>query len=127
MRGKNAHQDNPKPGPEHRCDSGAAHDPGAADALDCPRPQPQARPGVIRETPEEIAAFSSVIADGDLDTVPKAIAVVRKRYPNAQSAEVANDLITAYCPAVQKLPNLTEAEKTARMKAFADRVLKFLY
>ena len=102
--------------------------PSVADALDCPTPQPQAQPGVIQETAEDIAAFSFVFANGGLETqVPKAIAVVRKRYPNAQSAEVANYLITAYCPAVQKLPNLTEAEKTARMKAFADRVLRFLY
>jgi hypothetical protein len=101
--------------------------PAAADALDCPNPQRWAQPGVIQETAEDIAAFSSIFADGALDAVPKAIAVVRKRYPNAQSAEIANYLITAYCPAVQKLPHLNEAEKTARMKAFADRVLRFLY
>ena len=100
----------------------------AAGALDCPTPQAQAQPGVIQETPDQIAAFSSVFAGGDIDAqVPKAIDALRKRYPNAQSAELVNYLITAYCPTVQKLSSLTDAEKTARVKAFADRVLKTLY
>ena len=100
----------------------------AADALDCPTPQAEAQPGVIRETPDEIAAFSSVFAEGDMDAeVPKAIDALRKRYPNAEPAELDNYLITAYCPTVQNLPSLTDAEKTAKVKAFADRVLKLLY
>ena len=99
-----------------------------ASALDCPTPQAQARPGVIQQTPDQIAAFSSVFAAGDVDAqVPKAIDALRKRYPNAQSAELVNYLITAYCPTVQNAKNLTDAQKTARVKAFADRVLKVLY
>ncbi len=100
----------------------------AAVALDCPAPQAQAQAGVIQETPDQIAAFSAVFAAGDIDTeVPKAIDALRKRYPSAQSDELVNYLITAYCPTVQKLSSLTDAQKTARVKAFADRVLKLLY
>ena len=100
----------------------------AAAALDCPLPQAQAQQGVIQETPDQIAAFSSVFAEGDIDAqVPKAIADLRKRYPSAKSDELVNYLITAYCPTVRSTKSLTDAEKMARVKAFADRVLKSLY
>jgi hypothetical protein len=100
----------------------------ATAALDCPTPQALAQPGVIQQTADQIEAFSSVFGGGEIDAqVRRAIDALRKRYPNAQAAELTNYLITAYCPTVKKLSGLTDAEKTARVRAFADRVLKLLY
>ena len=55
------------------------------------------------------------------------VAELRKRHPDAQSGALVNYLITAYCPSVHDNANLNEAEKTAKLKAFADQVLGYLY
>ena len=49
------------------------------------------------------------------------------RYPSASLAELANYLITAYCPGVAKTAVLSDAEKTARVQAFSQAVLAVLY
>lgn len=100
----------------------------SAQALDCPQPQPQSLTGVIKETPSQIAELAPILGGGDavLD-VPKVIAALKTRYPNAGPAEIANYLITAYCPGVAKAAGLSEAEKSARVRAFSKAVLNVLY
>ena len=100
----------------------------AAQALDCPLAQPQGQPGAIKETPGEISALEPLLAGADLSgQVPAIVDGLRKRYPAANPEEVANYLITAYCPSVAKAPDLSEAEKTARVIAFSKAVLATLY
>jgi hypothetical protein len=96
--------------------------------LDCPTSQPQSQRGVIRETPEEIAELAPLLTGGDLASrIPRVVETLRKRYPDAQSAGLANYRITASCPTVAKTSNPSEGEKTAKVKAFAQQVLQFLY
>jgi hypothetical protein len=38
---------------------------GPARAIECPTPQPLARPGVLRETPAQIATVGKQLASGD--------------------------------------------------------------
>lgn len=96
-------------------------------ALECPDPQ-QGRPGVIKETPSQIAELAPVVAGADVTAeIPAIVDGLRKRYPAAGSAELVNYLITAYCPAVDKSASLSEPEKTARVQAFAKAVLGVLY
>ena len=59
--------------------------------------------------------------------IPAIVDGLRKRYPAAGSAELSNYLITAYCPGVDKAAGLSDAQKTARVKAFSKAVLSVLY
>jgi len=100
----------------------------SAGALECPKPQPVNERGVIKETPAEIAELAPVLTGADVSgQVPAIVDGLRKRYPNAHSAELANYLITAYCPSVAKAAGLSEAEQTARVQAFSKAVLAALY
>ncbi len=98
----------------------------SAEAFECPQPVNQ--PGVIKQTPGEIAELASTLSGGDVTAqVPKIVDAMRKHYPSARSAELANYLITAYCPGVAKGAGLSDAEKTARVQAFSKAVLGVLY
>ena len=100
----------------------------SAHALECPQPQPRSQPGLIKETPAQIADLAPVLAGGDVGAeVPQIVDALRKRYPAAGSAEIANYLITAYCPGVDKTAGLSDAQKTARVEAFSRAVLGVLY
>lgn len=103
---------------------------GAASAggFECSLPQPQSEPGVIKETPAQIADLAPVLSGADVTTqIPAIVDGLRKRYPNANSGEIANYLITAYCPGVASTPGLDDAQKTARVQAFSRAVLAVLY
>ena len=100
----------------------------SAQALECPTPQPLSQPGVIKETPAEIAELAPVLTGGDVSAeIPKIASALQKRYPKAQSAELVNYLITAYCPALQKTAGLSDAQKSARMDAFSKAALAYFY
>lgn len=100
----------------------------SAGAFNCPEPQPLSQPGVIKETPQQISELAPVLAGRDVATdVPAIVGSLQKRYPSAQAAEIANFLITAYCPGVAATAGLDDAGKTARVQAFSRAVLKVLY
>src|SRR5271165_2681474 len=99
-----------------------------ASALECPAPQPVAKPGVLQETPAQVKATGKVLSSGDVGQQTQAIiADLRKRYPQAENAELANYLITAYCPVVAGLPQLGEAAKKARMDQFVSQLMQKIY
>ena len=101
---------------------------GSARALECPVPQPASQRGVIKETAAQIAELAPMLAGGDVSLeVPKIVAALQKRYPAASSAEIANYLITAYCPGVANVAGLGDAQKTARVQDFSKAVLAVLY
>ncbi len=100
----------------------------SAQALECPEPQRAGEPGVITETPGQIADLAPVLAGGDVSAeIAKIVAALQKRYPTAGPVEVANYLIAAYCPGVAKAAGVSDAEKTARVRAFSKAVLAVLY
>ncbi len=101
----------------------------SARALDCPQAQPAAtQPGVITETPAQISELAPMLAGSDVSAqIPNIVAALQKRYPTAGSAEIANYLITAYCPGVAKAADLDDGQKTARVQAFSKAVLAALY
>lgn len=100
----------------------------SARALDCPQAQPAATHGVITETPAQISELAPMLAGSDVSAqIPNIVAALQKRYPTAGSAEIANYLITAYCPGVAKVADLDDGQKTARVQAFSKAVLAALY
>jgi hypothetical protein len=83
---------------------------------------------VITETPAQIAELAPLFAGSNVGAqVPTIVAALQKRYPAAGSGEIANYLITAYCPGVAHAAGLDEAQKTARVQAFSKAVLGVLY
>ena len=101
---------------------------GPALAIECPTPQPLARPGVLRETPAQIATVGKQLASGDTyNRIAAITADLRARYPNVERGELVNYLVTAYCPVVAALPNLNDSQKRATVETFASEVMQQVY
>jgi hypothetical protein len=97
-------------------------------ALDCPIAQPTVGPGVIQETPAEIDNLAVVLASGDLGPqVPLIVSALRTRHPGVPGGEIANYLVTAYCPVVNRMSGLSESEKHSKLGAFASQVVRAAY
>ena len=97
-------------------------------ALDCPKPQPMAKPGILKETPAQMAAVGTQLASGDtFNAIASATADLRIRYPGIESAELVNYLVTAYCPAVAAESKLSEAQKKSAVDGFAAQVMRQVY
>ena len=99
-----------------------------ASALECPAAQPVAKPGVLQETPAQIEVTGKMLSSGNVGQQTQAlIADLRKRYPQAGSAELANYIVTAYCPVVDRLTGLSEPEKKARLDEFVRQLMQEIY
>jgi hypothetical protein len=96
--------------------------------LECPVPQKLSRPGVLKETPTQIAVVGAFLASGESDkTVPLVEADLRARYPGVEDAELVNYLVTAFCPVVNKMTGMSDAEKQARMNRFGQDLMRMTY
>lgn len=94
--------------------------PVTAQTLNCPMPYAGHGPGVLKETPVQIAETGSFLAIGNSgNRAPEVVADLRKRYAGVGDAEIENYLVTAYCPAAAKLNGLSLAERQARVDQFA--------
>jgi hypothetical protein len=96
-----------------------------AHALECPTSQPLTRPGVLKETPAQIAALRKQLTAGDVsDRVPAIVADLKARYPVIENAEIINYLVTAYCPIVAGMPGMNESQKSAKVQSFAAQLMQ---
>ena len=92
---------------------------GPSLALECPRPQPLARPGVLKETPAEVSKLSAVLAAGhDEAKIQDIVSGLRLEHPGVEPAEIMNFLITAYCPVAAQAKGLTEAGRQTMVDQF---------
>jgi len=102
--------------------------PATAQSLECPIPQEVHGPGVLKESPVQIAETGSLLAGGDgVNRAREVVADLRKRYPRASDAEIENYLITAYCPVAARLSGLSVAEQRARVNQFAHQARVIVY
>jgi hypothetical protein len=99
----------------------------AATALECPISHPVAGQDALKETPAMIAALSDRLAQGGAAAAPDIVSGLRARHPSATNGEIVNYLITAYCPAINRRQDLTEAQKHTDMMDFDQAVLKLIY
>ena len=58
--------------------------------------------------------------------VPEIVTQLRRRYPTAQDAEIADYLVTLYCPVVNRDAALSDAEKANRLSAFSSQIVQTL-
>lgn len=106
----------------------AAAPPAAAQGLACPLPHAASGPGVLRESPTQLAETGSYLASSaDPNRVPETIADLRKRYPGVSDAELENYLVAAYCPQVARLNGLGPAEQRSRVQRFSRQVETVLH
>lgn len=97
--------------------------PASAQAFECPAPQGQQGPGMLKETSAQVCRTASLLGSGDASNrVPEIVAGLRKRHPGVQDDALVNYLTTAYCPVVARLSGLGDAEKKARLDRFASQV-----
>jgi len=97
-------------------------------ALECPVPQQLARPGILKETPTQMAVVGQFMADGKSNkTVPLIEADLRARYPGVENAEIVNYIITTYCPVVKDMTGMSDKEKQARMNRFVKDLMMMTY
>jgi hypothetical protein len=98
-----------------------------ASALECPAPQTLSRPGVLKETPTQVAVVAKLLESAPPNvTVPLIEADLRARYPGVENAEIVNYVITAYCPVVNDM-RVSDADKQARMSRFAHDLMAMIY
>lgn len=96
--------------------------PASAQAFKCPEPQDQHGPGTLKETSAQIRRTASLLGSGDAgNRVPEIVAGLRQRHPGVQNAELVNYLVTAYCPVVDRMSGLGDAEKKSRLDRFASQ------
>ncbi len=88
----------------------------AAHALECPTLQSLDGSG---KTPDLTAQLSK----DPLRQVPGVLGALREQFPNASKPQLVNYLIAAYCPVVKADTALSEEEKQARVREFADKVV----
>jgi hypothetical protein len=101
---------------------------GSAAALECPRPQPLAKPGVLAETPGDIAILSTALVAGhDPQKIREIVDGLRQEHPGVEPAEIMNYLIAAYCPVAAKAAGLTEAQRQTMVDQFVIEARSLVY
>lgn len=95
----------------------------SAQAMVCPMPHATSGPGMLRETPTQLAETGNYLASGaDPNRVSEVVADLRQRYPGVSDAELENYLVAAYCPQVARLNGLGPAEQRSRVQRFSRQV-----
>lgn len=87
-----------------------------------------AKPGVLRQTPGDIAVLSTALAAGhDPKKIHEIVDGLRQEHPDAQPAEIMNYLIAAYCPVAAKASGLTEAQRRTMVDQFVIEARSIVY
>ena len=77
----------------------------------------------LKETTADLASASAALSGPDLENaVGIIVAELKRRHPQAGSAEIVNYLLTAYCPIVKEESGLSDREKRERMDRFSTQV-----
>lgn len=92
----------------------------AARALECPAPPKLADAA----QPDLTGQLSSKDV---LAQVPGIIGSLHQQFPRVGAPQLVNFLIATYCPIVKDDASLSEDEKQARIREFADRVVANAY
>lgn len=96
-------------------------------ALECPLPHPEAGADAIKETPARIKDIGATLVTNDAaNGVDQVLDDLRARHPHARKAEIANFLVSAYCPALAAKGYSGSIAK-AKMRDFAILVDQRLY
>jgi hypothetical protein len=91
-------------------------------ALECPKSQP------LDETSGANPDLSKqLLSENALSQIPGILGALHQQYPGVSKPKLADYIISAYCPIVAGAAGLSEQEKQAKTKEFADRVVATEY
>lgn len=93
----------------------------AALALDCPKPQPLDASG---KAPDLAAALASPSV---LSEIPGLLGALHSQFPAASKGQLVDYLVGSYCPMVKADAKLSDQEKQAKVKLFADTAVAAAY
>ncbi len=100
---------------------------GQALALECPAAKPLERPGVLKETPAQIADMTNMLVAGDVGNHIRFIVLhLQSHYPSVENAEIINYILNAYCPVVAQDAGLNEQQKEAKLDQFVGQLVKII-
>lgn len=89
-----------------------------ASALECPKLQSPGGAGAA--SPDLTAQLS---AKDPLAQIPGILGSLKEQFPGVSKPILVDFLIASYCPVVKANTSLSDEEKMARVKEFADRVV----
>jgi hypothetical protein len=99
---------------------------GAVSALDCPAPHPTTTASALQESSQTIQELSTLLAAQGTSVVPEIIFQLKRKYPTTQDAEIADYLVTLYCPVVNQDAALSDSGRADRLASFASHVMQAL-
>jgi hypothetical protein len=94
----------------------------------CPEIQPRTTRMALKETVADVARASAALSGPEPDNAIRVIAAdLKRRHPQADSAEIVNYLMTAYCPLVKAQSGLSDREKREKMDRFSTQVYTIVH
>jgi hypothetical protein len=94
----------------------------------CPEIQSRTTQMALKETAADVARASAALSGPEPENAIRSIAAdLKRRYPHADSAEIVNYLLTAYCPLVKEERGLDDRQRRARMDRFSTQVYALVH
>lgn len=94
----------------------------------CPESQPRTTQIAIKETAADVAGASAALSGPEPENAIRVIAAdLKRRHPQADSAEIVNYLLTAYCPLVKGESGLSDREKREKMHRFSTQAYTIVH
>ena len=107
--------------------SGFSQPAQAASEFLCPETQASTTNAALQETPEQLASTTNALKSPELENAIRVVAGdLKKKYPSADTADIVNYMLTAYCPLVAAKGGLGADEKQAEMDRFSSQVFQIL-
>jgi hypothetical protein len=92
-------------------------------ALVCPETHSRMTAMALKETTADVARASSALSGPEQENTIRVLAAeLKRKHPEAGSADIVNYLLTAYCPLVKQENGLSDGEKRAKMDRFSSQV-----
>jgi hypothetical protein len=92
--------------------------------LICPETHARTTQMALKETTADLTRASAALSGPEQENTIRIIAAeLKRRHPQAGSAEIVNYLLTAYCPLVKDDSGLSDREKREKMDRFSTQVV----
>lgn len=86
----------------------------------CPETQPRTTGMALKETTADVTRYSAALSGPERESAIREIATdLKRKYPQADAADIVNYLLTAYCPLVKEQSGLSDREKREMMDRFS--------
>ena len=91
-------------------------------ALECPQAS-----GSLRQRCGPSRPDPAIVVERRAAQVPGILGSLKEKYPGVSKPMLVNFLIAAYCPVVNAETSLSDEEKMARVREFADKAISLAY